>query len=92
MATPATALIGMVPESVPPPGLVPMATAMLAAEEVTGLPRASCTVTCTAGAMKAPAMVVGGCAVNTSFAAAPAEMLKAALDAPVSPPADAVRV
>ena len=35
-----------VPESVPPPGLVPMARVTLAVEVVTVLPKASCTATC----------------------------------------------
>src|SRR5437868_6436439 len=45
VATPLTADTVVVPDSVPPPGLVPIATVMLAVEPVTVLPNASCTVT-----------------------------------------------
>ena len=45
----------VVPESVPPPGLVPMAIVMVAVELVTVLSFASCTVTWIAGATLAPA-------------------------------------
>src|SRR4051812_37344365 len=42
VATRATAATVVVPDSVPPPGLVPMATVMLAVELVTVLLKASC--------------------------------------------------
>jgi len=48
VATPPDAATVVVPDSVPPPGLVPIATVMLAVEPVTVFPNASCTVTCTA--------------------------------------------
>src|SRR4051812_4854526 len=51
--------------SVPRPGLVPMATLMLAVELVTVLLNASCTVTCTAGAMDTPAMAFAGWTVRS---------------------------
>ena len=55
LATPLTAATVSVPDSVPPPGLVPIATVTLAVELVTVLPNASCTATCTAGTIATPA-------------------------------------
>src|SRR3954468_20983127 len=92
VATPADAAAVVVPESVPPPGLVPMATVMLAAELVTVLLNASCTVTCTAGAMATPATVLAGWTLKASLAAAAGLMVNAELDAPVSAPDAAVSV
>src|SRR5678816_3704985 len=85
VATPAAAATVVVPESVPPPGLVPMATVMLAVELVTVLPNGSCTVTCTAGETFAPAVALVGWAVKASLDAAPGLMLNAVEVAPVSP-------
>src|SRR5512140_250479 len=84
VATPLTAPTVVVPESVPPPGLVPMATVTLALELVTVLLNASCTVTCTAGAMDAPAMALVGCAVNATLAGTAGLMLNAVEAVPVS--------
>src|SRR5688572_5028291 len=84
VATPLTAATVVVPDSVPPPGLVPTATVTLAVELVTVLPNASCTVTCTAGAMATPAVAFVGWTVKASLAAAAGEMLNAAEVAPVS--------
>src|SRR6185295_1756945 len=92
LATPPTAAMVAVPESVPPPGLVLMATVMLAVELVTVLLNASCTVTCTVGEMATPAISFVGCAVNASLAAAAGLMVNAELDAPESAPDAAVRV
>src|SRR3954466_9846408 len=78
VATPATAVTVGVPDSVPLPGLVPMATVTLAVELVTVLLNASCTVTCTAGAMDTPATVFAGWTVNASLAAAAGVMLNVA--------------
>src|SRR5437868_785745 len=83
VAMPATAASVVVPDSVPPPGLFPMATVMLAAELVTVLLNASCTVTCTAGAMATPATAFVGWTVKASLEAAAGVMLKAAEVAPV---------
>src|SRR6185295_1831697 len=83
-ATPLTAATVSAPDSVPPPGLVPMATVTLAEELVTVLPNASCTRTCTAGAIATPATALLGCTENPSFAAAAGVMLKPVLEAPVS--------
>src|SRR3954468_8048841 len=92
VATPPTADTVAVPESVPPPGLVPIATVTLALELVTVLLNASCTVTCTAGAMAAPAVAFDGWTVKASLLAAAGLMLNAELDAPVSAPEAAVSV
>src|SRR5215831_2097978 len=92
LATPLTAATVAVPDSVPPPGLVPMATVTLAEELVTVLLNASCTVTCTAGAMDAPATALVGWTVNARLAAAAWLMLNADEVAPVNPAEVAVRV
>src|SRR3954471_18105871 len=84
LATPPTAATVPVPDSVPPPGLVPMATVMLAVELVTVLLNASCTVTCTAGATDTPATAFAGWTVNASLVAAAGLMLNADEVAPVS--------
>src|SRR6185369_10510388 len=92
VATPFTADTVVVPESVPPPGLVPIATVMLAVELITVLLKASCTVTCTAGEIDAPAVVLVGWVVTASLDAAAALTLNADEVAPVSAPDAAVRV
>src|SRR3954468_14041567 len=92
VATPPTADTMLVPESVPPPGLVPIATVMLAVELVTVLLNASCTVTCTAGASATPAVALVGCAVNASLAAAAGLMLNAGEVDPVNGAEAAVSV
>src|SRR5947207_8700159 len=84
VATPLTAATVVVPDSVPPPGLVPIATVMLAVELVTVLPKASWTATCTAGEMLTPAVALVGWTVKASFDAAAALMLNPAEVAPVS--------
>src|SRR5262245_54321893 len=92
LATPPTADTVVVPDSVPPPGLVPMATVMLAVELVTVLPNVSCTATCTAGAMATPAVALVGWTMKASLEAAAGLMLKADEVAPVSPLDAPVRV
>src|SRR5512132_2033936 len=92
VATPLTADTVVVPDSVPPPGLVPIATVMLAVELVTVFPDASCTVTCTAGEMLAPAVALLGWTVNASLAAIAGVTLNAVEVAPVSPADAAVSV
>src|SRR3954447_21672394 len=84
VATPLTADTVVVPESAPPPGLVPIATVMLAVELVTVLLKASCTVTCTAGLIATPAVALEGWTVKASFEAAAAPMLNPAEVAPAS--------
>src|SRR5512139_2362097 len=92
VATPLTAGAIVAPDSVPPPGLVPMATVIMAVELVTVLLNASCTATCSAGANAAPAVALVGCTAKVSFDAAAGAMLNAAEVAPVSAPDAAVRV
>src|SRR6185295_10287883 len=84
LATPFTADTVVVPDSVPPPGLVPIATVMLADELVTVLPNVSCTATCTAGEMAAPAVALVGWTVKASREAAAGVMLNPAEVAGVS--------
>src|SRR5262245_16767540 len=92
VATPAFAATVVVPESVPPPGLVPIASVMLAVEVVTVFPNASCTTACTDGLIATPAVALVGCAAKASLLADAGLMLKAELLAPVSAPEAALSV
>src|SRR5439155_1668651 len=89
-ATPATAATVLVPDKVPMPGFVPIATVMFPVNPVAVLPLPSWAVTSTAGVIAVPAVVVLGCTLNTNCAAEPAVMLNAALV--VLPAPVAVRV
>src|SRR3954464_9413089 len=91
VATPATATWLVVPERVPPPGLVPMAIVTVAVELV-WFPNASRMLTCTAGVMAAPAAAFDGCAVKASCEAGPGETLKGLEVAPARPGEAAVSV
>src|SRR3989475_11888053 len=71
-ARPARAAPVFLPASVPPLGLVPIATAMFPVNPVAVLPLASWAVTSTAGVIAAPAVVVLGCTLNTNCVAVPA--------------------
>src|SRR6185295_5037790 len=84
VATPDAAAAVVVPDSVPPPGFVPMARVMVAEEPVTVLSKASRTVTRTAGAIATPATAFVGWVVNASLVAAAGLMLNADEVAPVS--------
>src|SRR5678816_671799 len=84
VATPLTAATVAVPDSVPPPGFVPMATVTFAVELVTVLLNASCTVTCTDGEIATPATAFAGWTENASLAAAAGLMLNAVEPAPVN--------
>src|SRR2546425_6749367 len=79
VATPPLAATVVVPESVPPPAFVPIASATFPVNPVAVLLLASSAVTCTAGVIAAPADVVLGCTENTSCVAVPAVMLNAVL-------------
>src|SRR5713226_7122446 len=70
-ATPATAPCISVPDSVPPPAFVPIATVTLPVNPVAMLLFASSAVTWTAGVIAAPAVLFVGCTVNTSLVATP---------------------
>src|SRR6516165_10052916 len=71
VATPLTAVTVVVPLSVPPPALVPIASVTLELSPVTTMPPWSSTVTVTAGAMVCPAVVLLGSAVKTSCVGVP---------------------
>src|SRR5256886_17565142 len=71
VATPATAATVAVPDRVPPPGLVPSAAVTLPLNPVAVLPSASRAVTCTAGAIVAPAVALFGCTLNNRKRAVP---------------------
>src|SRR5439155_1347988 len=92
VATPPTAATVLVPDRVPPPGLVPIAVVTLPVNPVAVLPCASCAVTWTAGVIVVPAVVLLGWTLNTSWLAAPGVMLNAALGADVIPVAVAASV
>src|SRR5512132_4215276 len=77
VATPPTATTVVVPDSVPPPGLAPIATLMSAVDLVSVLPKASCTATWTAGEMLAPAVALLGWTMNASRETEPAMMVSA---------------
>src|SRR5229473_647100 len=72
VATPPAAACVSVPASVPPAGLVPIATVTGPVKLGTAFPNASRALTTTAGVIAAPAPVVLGCPVNASALAAPA--------------------
>src|SRR5438876_1651833 len=67
VATPFTAVTVGWPARVPPPGLAASVTVTVPLKLVTVFPRASCTATCTAGVIAAPAAVFVGGTVNTSW-------------------------
>src|SRR2546425_3442165 len=76
VATPLAAATVVVPARAPPPGFVPIAAVTLPLNPVAVLPCASWTVTCTAGVIVAPAVVLVGCTVNTSWLAGPGVMVR----------------
>src|SRR4029077_12565385 len=92
LTTPATAAAVAVPDNVPPPGLVPIATVTFPVKLDAVLPWASWAVTCTAGVITEPAVAVVGCTEKTRCEAAPGVMLNAVLVAPVGPVALAASV
>ena len=93
VATPDVAASGLVVQvSVPPPGLVPIASVMLALLVVTVLPPASWTLTTGWVPKLVPPVPPPGWVVNATFVAAPTVMLNAADVALVKPPEVAVSV
>src|SRR5436190_1889795 len=92
VATPFTAATVVVPDSVPLPGLVPMATVMLAVELVTVLSKASRTVTCTDRLIATPATSFPYSTLYRTLAAAAGLMLNAAETVPASGADAAVRL
>src|SRR2546428_685115 len=85
VATPFDAFAGGVPDSVPPAGFVPIATLTTFIALVTVLPNVSWIATWKAGVIAAPATVLLGCMVNTSFAAVPGVIVNVLLVAGVRP-------
>src|ERR1035441_9419816 len=83
VATPATAATAVVPLSVPPPGLVPIARLTVAVLVVSTSPLLSSTCTVTAGEMEAPDAASVGCVLNFSEASVCGHRTKA--DAGVPP-------
>src|SRR6266480_3754546 len=92
VATPATAATVFVPDKVPVPGFVPIATVIFPVNPVAVLPLPSWAVTSTAGVIAVPAVVVLGCTLNTNCVAVPAVMLNAVLVPVTGPGALAVSV
>src|SRR5690242_10591933 len=73
LATPAATVCVSVPDTVPPPGFVPIATVTaVVLSLVTTFPNGSSIDTRTAGAIGEPAATVVGCVVNTNCDAAAA--------------------
>ena len=91
VATPPLAACVSVPANVPPPGFVPMANVTFAME-VVRFPEASSIRTVTAGVIAAPAIVLVGCALNFTCAAAPTVMLNVDDVSPLNDALAAVRV
>lgn len=89
-AMPFTAETVVVPERLPPPGLLPIARETEAVELVTGFPNASCIVML--GARLPPAIAWVGSVVNASVEALPGVISKEVLVADVSPDESTLRV
>src|SRR5437868_4308186 len=92
VAPPPTAGTVAVPDSVPPPGVAPLARVMHAAAVSAGFPNASSPPSSARGEMDAPAVAFAGWTVKASLEAAAGLMVNAAEVAPVSAPDAAVRV
>src|SRR2546430_15219409 len=91
VATPLTAATGPPPVSVPPPGFVPIARVTLPVNVVAVCPAASCAATCTAGVIAAPAVVLLGGTVNTSWGRVPGVVLNCGVVPAGRPPPRAPR-
>src|SRR4051812_24043695 len=92
VAIPAVATPVVVPDNDPPDGLVASARVIWSVALATVFPNASCTATCTLGAMEFPAVALDGCIRNASLAAAPGVTVNAELVADVRPELDATSV
>src|SRR2546426_904738 len=73
VATPRDEVTVLVPDSVPPPGLAPIATLTLLVYVVSALPLEFCATTTTAGVITRPAVVLVGWTVNARWVAVPPE-------------------
>src|SRR5260370_25833842 len=91
-ATRPTAAVVVVPERIPPAGLVPIATVTLPVNVVTRFPWLSRALTCTEGAITVPAAVTVGCTENASTFARPTVLSNGVLAVHVSPVHVAARV
>src|SRR2546421_12738422 len=91
VATPLAAGCGIVPDSVPPPALIWIATVTLPVDPVATLPNASNAVTVTAGAIATPAVAFVGSTEKASWLAAAGPTVKALDTSPETPPAAAAR-
>src|SRR6266702_1096455 len=89
VATPPTAATVVAPDKVPPAGFSPIATVTAPLKPGTVFPRASHAVTCTAGVMAAPAVVLLGCMVKAIRVAGALVMSNGALVVPAGPAATA---
>src|SRR3970040_268488 len=79
-ARPPTAASDVVPDRVPPPGLLRIATTMVPVNDVTVLSNWSCAATTVGGVITAPAVVVaGGWTVKPSFVTGPGVIVNGAL-------------
>src|SRR2546428_8015466 len=85
VATPLTAATLVLPESVPPAGLLPSATVTVPVKLGTALPSASCAATFTAGAIWWLAVAAPGWTVKARCVAGPGETLKSLLVPALSP-------
>src|SRR4029077_15063749 len=74
------------------PGFAPIATLTFPVKPAAVFPWASWAVTCNAGVMAAPDVVLVGCTVTTSRAAEPGVIVNALLVAAATPPPEAARV
>src|SRR2546425_2278849 len=79
VATPLAAATVTLPDSVPPTGLLPIATVTLPLNPVAMLPWASSAATRTAGAIALPAVAGPGSTVNASWTAGPGVTLNGVL-------------
>src|SRR3989454_10602542 len=73
VATPRDEVTVLVPDSVPPPGLAPIATVTLFGYVVSALPLEFCATTTTAGVITRPAVVLVGGTVDVRWVAVPPE-------------------
>src|SRR5207244_11297974 len=90
VATPPTAATGVVPPSVPPPGLAPSATLTLPVNPGTRFPSRSEERRVGNGRICRPAMVVHGWMTNASWVAVPAVIENEVLVVDLDPDADVV--
>src|SRR5215471_4564707 len=92
VASPLAAACEVMPESAPPPGLLPIASDTVALDDVTRLPPRSLTSTWMSGLIGCPGTVFDGGTRNPTVAADPTATLNGVDVAPLSPEALAARV